>query len=228
MVKILLVTAESAVLSSWQTAAGSRGYVLDIALSGAEALERAVSGHPDAIVIGLSAGDAVLLENELQGALRSFVPCIAVTPSDLTVPDAVLSRVAALLLPGRILIAEDDRQMSAILSQVLARSGFEVRTAYDGVETLREIRAFKPHLLVLDIMLPVIDGFHVCQTINDDHTLAVRPKVVIISGRGSDWDQNLGAACGAELYLVKPFTNACFLEKVREIMKGIPDQARRR
>jgi DNA-binding response OmpR family regulator len=118
----------------------------------------------------------------------------------------------------RALIAEDDRQMAAILQLLLEKTGWTVRCAYDGEEALRVIKTWKPHLLVLDIMLPVIDGFHVCQTMNDDHAYDPRPQVIITSGRGSDWDQNLGSACGAAWYLVKPFTNAEFVARVQQVM----------
>jgi DNA-binding response OmpR family regulator len=118
----------------------------------------------------------------------------------------------------RILIAEDDRQMSAILSMILSKSGCEIRAVYDGAEALREIKGWQPHLVVLDVMLPVIDGFHICQTINEKPVAGYRPKILIVSGRGSDWDQNLGIACGAEDYLVKPFNNVDFLRRVLEIL----------
>src|SRR3989339_244529 len=115
----------------------------------------------------------------------------------------------------RILIGEDDRQMSAIYQVLLTNQGYEVACAYDGAEVLRLLKSWQPHLLVLDVMLPVLDGFHVCQTINQDHSFDPRPKILIVSGRGSEWDQNLGAACGVEDYLVKPFNNKVFLEKVQ-------------
>lgn len=227
MAKILLVTGDNGTLASWQKAAAEQGHTLDIALSGGEALERAAAGGPAAVIIGGFDGDPALLQRELRRLLPPSVPCFTAPSADPANAAVVFAQIASALAPGRILVAEDDRQMSAILSMVLVKSGFEVRTVHDGVAALREIRSWQPHLLVLDIMLPVIDGFHVCQTINEDHSLALRPKVVIISGRGSDWDQNLGAACGAELYLVKPFSNALFLEKVKEIMDALPPEERR-
>jgi DNA-binding response OmpR family regulator len=74
-------------------------------------------------------------------------------------------------------------------------------------------------------MLPVVDGFHICQTINEDHSFDPRPKILIVSGRGSDWDQNLGTACGAEDYLVKPFSNQHFVEKVNQILSVRSDRS---
>ena len=120
----------------------------------------------------------------------------------------------------RILIAEDDRQMSSLLKTVLAKDGFAVTSANDGAEAIRQIKSFQPHLIVLDIQLPVIDGFHICRMLGDDPTLAQRPKILVITGRSSDWDQKLGAACGVEGYLVKPFSHRVFIENVRSILAG--------
>ncbi len=123
----------------------------------------------------------------------------------------------------KVLVAEDDRQMSAIFCAVLKKQGYAVESVFDGAEALKVLRSWKPHLVVLDVMLPVVDGFHVCQTVNEDHSFDPRPKILIVSGRGSDWDQNLGAACGAEDYLVKPFSNQYFLDKVKGIAAARSD-----
>jgi DNA-binding response OmpR family regulator len=120
----------------------------------------------------------------------------------------------------RILVAEDDRQMSAILETMLAKSGYAVAVAYDGAEALQQIKTFCPHLVILDIELPVIDGFHICQVINEDHALPVHPKILIISGRSGAWEKKLGAACGAAGYLVKPFKHTDLLENTRRILAG--------
>jgi DNA-binding response OmpR family regulator len=120
--------------------------------------------------------------------------------------------------PFRVLIAEDDRQMSNIFSAVLKKQGYEVESVFDGAEALRMVRSWQPHLVVLDVMLPIVDGFHICQTVNEDHSFDPRPKILIVSGRGSEWDQNLGAACGAEDYMVKPFSNQSLADKVKQIL----------
>jgi DNA-binding response OmpR family regulator len=67
-------------------------------------------------------------------------------------------------------------------------------------------------------MLPVIDGFHLCQKLDEDHSIELKPMIVIISGRESDWDKNLGKACGAESYFVKPIDHAAFIHKIEEIL----------
>lgn len=122
---------------------------------------------------------------------------------------------------ARILICEDDREMAEILNLVLGKTNHEVRVIHNGIEALECIKTWRPQLLVLDIMLPGIDGFHICQTIKEDHSFESLPSVLIISSRATDWDKNLGAACGAEDYLVKPFTTADFLQKVNKIISDM-------
>jgi len=219
MDKILLVTNDAGVISLWRDTATAQGYALDVAISGEEALSRAQGGNPLAIVIGsVELPQQVILEQLKRSPATASIPTLCVEAEQLGAPEQVIARLKGMMASHRVLVAEDDRQMSMILSMVLEKAGYKVKQTHDGAETLREIKAWHPHLLVLDIMLPVLDGFHVCQTINEDHSFEPRPRVLIISGRGSDWDQNLGAACGADDYMVKPINHVVFLEKVRAIV----------
>jgi DNA-binding response OmpR family regulator len=222
MIKILLVTNDTGVVSAWQKLLTDSGYHMDVALSAEEAIERSSLDAPRLILLSKVENAAQTLVQQLkQHPVTAAIPVITRDAAEINRPDVILTALRTALIPRRILIAEDDRQMASILSMILEKSGFEVKTTYDGVETLHEIKSWHPHLLVLDVMLPVIDGFHICQTMNEDASFDPVPKVLIISGRSSDWDQNLGAACGAEYYLVKPFSNALFLEKVKEIIQTI-------
>jgi DNA-binding response OmpR family regulator len=223
MAKILLVTNNAKAIAPWQIAAAREGYALDTALSGGEALGRAVSGRPGLILLArIETSPEVFVQQLRQNPASATIPVVHITPEEETAPDATLASVRSRLSARRILIAEDDRQMANLLAMVLKGSGYEVKLTHDGVEALREIKAWHPHILVLDIMLPIIDGFHVCQTMNEDHSFDPVPKVMIISGRSSDWDQNLGEACGAEHYLVKPFSNTVFLQKIQEMITSLP------
>lgn len=216
MAKILLVTNNTGVMSAWQTILPGNGYELDVALSGHEAQGRAASGHPDAILVGPLESDVTLFEQQLRhNEATAAIPIIGIGALDR---EQVLARIRAALVRRKILIAEDDRQMAAVLAVLLEKSGYSVRAVHDGAEALREVKSWRPDLLVLDVMLPLLDGFHVCQSMNDDLSLDHVPRVIIVSGRASDWDQNLGAACGAEQYIVKPFSNDFFLQKVKETL----------
>ena len=218
MKKILFVTNEPKYVHAWEKTLTSNGFEFDVALSASEALDRAESGHPDIIVLDRTETAPEVLINEIKQNKKIFnIQVIKISPDQSGNPDAMLARLKALLAPKKVLIAEDDRQMADVMAMILTTSGFVVKLTHDGVETLKEIKTWHPRLLILDIMLPLVDGFHICQTMNEDHAFDPKPKVLIVSGRGSDWDQNLGAACGAEDYIVKPFKNDYFLQKVSEI-----------
>jgi len=221
MKKVLFVTSEPKYVATWKKTITANGFEFDVALSASEALDRALSGNPNIIVLDRTeTAPEILIASLKKNKKAGNIQLIKLSPDQSGNPEAALARIKAILAPKKVLIAEDDRQMAGILEMVLLQSGFVVKNTYDGVETLREIKSWRPHLLVLDIMLPLVDGFHICQSINEDHTFDPKPKVLIVSGRASDWDQNLGAACGAEHYLVKPFKNELFLEKVKEILSA--------
>ncbi|MFH1369419.1 MAG: response regulator [Elusimicrobiota bacterium] len=219
--KILLITDDAKNLKQIEQALAAEGFELDVAISSQEGILRATTGNPLAVILksGEFSHDSYI--KQLKHATEQSGTPVVVASSDAGWPESVLKAVKKALTPHRILIAEDDRQMAEILKSVLSHSGYEVRMTFDGAETLKEIKSWSPHLMVLDIMLPVMDGFHVCQAVSEDHTIEPKPRVLIISGRGSEWDQSLGSACGAEDYLVKPFTNAVFLEKVNGIFSDI-------
>lgn len=222
MIHILLVTNDESLLGIWREPPLPEGFAVECAVSGAFGLARACAIRPSIILAGpLEVAPDVFAAQIEHNSTTRAVPLLILDKAVLSDPAAALKLVAGALEQKRILIAEDDRQMSAILKTMLAKSGYAATVAHDGAETLAQIKTLFPHLIILDIELPVIDGFHICQVINEDLTLPVRPKVLIISGRSSDWDKQLGAACGADGYLVKPFSHTELLENVRRIVAGV-------
>lgn len=221
--KILLITAKPSNITGLSAVFTAAGYEFDAALYGKEGLARASSGKPDLILFhSTDTPSDIYIKQLKKDTIASKTPVIQIDDSEACDPEKALALARRVFEPYRVLIAEDDRQMSDILKAILVKNKYEVKTAYDGAEALKEIRSWRPRLIVMDIMLPIIDGFHVCQAMAEDESITPRPKVLIISGRGSDWDQKLGAACGAEDYLVKPFSNASFLDKVNEIFVNEP------
>jgi CheY-like chemotaxis protein len=221
MITILLATSEPSLFSVWKDIQLPPGFSIELARSGAQALSRACVGQPSIILVGPleTAADVFTAQIE-QNSQTRLIPFRVVDTDTLADAAAVVDLVTRALEQKRILIAEDDRQMSSILRSLLGKSGYAVSVANDGAEALQQIKQFSPHLVVLDIELPIIDGFHICQLVNEDHTLALRPKILIISGRSSAWDKKLGDACGADGYLVKPFNHVDLLENVRRILAG--------
>ena len=107
----------------------------------------------------------------------------------------------------RILIVEDDRQLSMFISEALATldPAPEVDVAYDGFEAGRKLQRWQPHLVLLDLMLPGIDGFAICRALKDDpSTRAIR--IVAMTGYDSADNVRRILAAGAEICLSKPFS----------------------
>ena len=113
----------------------------------------------------------------------------------------------------RILIVDDEPNIVTALDYLLQRSGYEVRIASNGAEALRELQAFAPDLVLLDVMMPQKSGYDVCQRIRE------RPdwsgiKIVILSAKGRDAEVSKGLALGADLYITKPFSNAELVARI--------------
>jgi two-component system, OmpR family, alkaline phosphatase synthesis response regulator PhoP len=102
----------------------------------------------------------------------------------------------------KVLLAEDDKFISRAYQDGLARAGIQVIAAYDGKEALEKLRSEKPNMLLLDLIMPVKDGFEVLTEMNMDETLKKIP-VIILSNLGQDSDMQKGAEMGVKKYLVK-------------------------
>ena len=105
---------------------------------------------------------------------------------------------------GSVLVVEDDREINELVGAYAQIAGFEYRRALDGATGLREAHARVPAAVVLDLMLPDIDGFEVCARLKKEADTRQVP-VIILSALGGEADQKRGRACGAVAYLVKPF-----------------------
>jgi len=115
----------------------------------------------------------------------------------------------------RILVVDDDPKILKALEQALQQEGYEVARATDGVEALRQVREFKPDLVILDIMLPKMDGFDVCSQLQ---TMGPVP-CLILSARGEEMDKVVGFNLGADDYLTKPFRLSELILRVRAILR---------
>ena len=116
----------------------------------------------------------------------------------------------------RVLIAEDEPNIVESLSFVLEREGFAVRAVLDGEAALRELRADAPDLLVLDLMLPRMNGFEVLTAVKSDPALAAVP-VIVLTAKGQAQDRRMVEEIGAEGFMTKPFSNREIVERVREL-----------
>jgi DNA-binding response OmpR family regulator len=113
-----------------------------------------------------------------------------------------------------VLVVEDEPNIVLCLSFLLEQAGYSVATAADGEEALAKARAQRPDTILLDIMLPGVDGYEVCQEIREDPDLAEVP-IIILTARGRDVDREKGISLGATEYIVKPFSTADVLARVK-------------
>lgn len=118
----------------------------------------------------------------------------------------------------RILVVDDEIYIVHILEFSLTMEGYEVVTASDGEEALRRLEEDHPDLIVLDIMMPRMDGYEVCRRIREDEETRDLP-VILLSAKGRAIDKELGLEVGADDYIVKPFSPRRLLEKIRELLE---------
>ncbi len=124
----------------------------------------------------------------------------------------------------KILIVEDETTLAETLAENLAEEGYEVLTAGDGESGLALIREQLPDLIILDIMLPVLDGLSACRIIRKDATISHIP-IIMLTARGAEVDKIIGLESGADDYIVKPFGLGEFLARVRAVMRRSPGRA---
>ena len=117
----------------------------------------------------------------------------------------------------KVLIADDEPNIVISLEFLMKREGHEVHVARDGPAALEAIRRERPALVLLDVMMPGMSGFEVCQAVRADESLA-GVKIVMLSAKGRDTDLAKGSALGADAYMTKPFSTRELAEKVREML----------
>ena len=128
----------------------------------------------------------------------------------------------------RILVVDDEPLIVKMLAKHLEEEGFSVITAGDGYEGLTRARAESPDLILLDIILPRLNGYEVCTMLKQD-TRHQRIPIVMLTAKGKEKDEQLGRSCGANVYLTKPFRIQPLLEQIRLLLvaPGAADDAAR-
>lgn len=118
----------------------------------------------------------------------------------------------------RLLLVDDEADLVEMVKFRLEALGYEVLTAFDGQEALDKARKEKPDLIILDLMLPKIDGYKVCRMIKFDEKYKKIP-VIIFTARAQDSDKKTGEEVGADSYLTKPFDPHVLVAKIKELLK---------
>lgn len=117
----------------------------------------------------------------------------------------------------KILIADDEPNIVISLEFLMRRSGYQVKTASDGETALRQLTEFKPDLILLDIMLPLRNGFEVCQKLRENPDWS-NVKIVMLTAKGREVEVAKGLALGADVYITKPFATRDLLANVQRLL----------
>ena len=120
----------------------------------------------------------------------------------------------------KVLVVDDDAKTVELVRLYLDRDGYQVLTAYDGVEALRLARQGSPDLIVLDLMLPDIDGLEVCRTLRRESDV----PIIMLTARTTDRDKLAGLDLGADDYVTKPFSPKELVARVRAVLRRLPGE----
>jgi phosphate regulon transcriptional regulator PhoB len=121
-------------------------------------------------------------------------------------------------IAARILVAEDERDVAELIRYTLAREGFEVILATNGADALRQAREGRPDLVLLDLMLPQVNGWELCRRLKQDPTTRTLP-VIMVTARAEEGDKVLGFEVGADDYVTKPFSTRELVARVRAVVR---------
>ncbi|MBO5175875.1 MAG: response regulator transcription factor [Lachnospiraceae bacterium] len=115
----------------------------------------------------------------------------------------------------KILIVDDDTNIAELISLYLTKECFETRMVEDGEEALKAFEEFQPNLILLDLMLPGIDGYEVCRTVRKTSSV----PIIMLSAKGEIFDKVLGLELGADDYMIKPFDSKELVARVKAVLR---------
>ena len=117
----------------------------------------------------------------------------------------------------KILVVDDEEPIAKILEFNLAQNGYQVELAFDGEQALAKADSFQPDLVILDIMLPKLDGWQVCQRLRQETTV----PIIMLTAKDEETDKVLGLELGADDYVTKPFSPRELLARVRALLRRV-------
>ena len=118
---------------------------------------------------------------------------------------------------GKILVVDDEVYIVHILDFSLGVEGYDVMTAFDGEQALAKVAQDKPDLIVLDIMMPKLDGYETCKRLKSDAATRDIP-IILLSAKGRNVDQKVGFEVGADDYITKPFSPRKLVDRINSIL----------
>ena len=121
---------------------------------------------------------------------------------------------------GTILIADDNKQISSVLAEYAKKEGYTPVLAENGKEAIEKFHDTNPDIMLLDVMMPMIDGFEVCREIRKTSNT----PIIMITARGEDFEKIMGLDIGADDYIVKPFSPGEVMARVRAVLRRITNE----
>jgi len=118
----------------------------------------------------------------------------------------------------QLLIIEDDRSLAGVVEYNFSNAGYEVFCAHDGQDGINQARNKRPDIILLDLMIPVIDGVEVCRRLRAESATREIP-IIMVTAKSEETDQLIGFSVGADDYVVKPFSVRVLLEKVKTLLR---------
>ncbi len=115
----------------------------------------------------------------------------------------------------KILVVDDDEHIAELISLYLNKEGYETKEVYSGRKAIEEFSNFSPHLVLLDIMLPEIDGYQICREIRKISSV----PIIMLTAKGEVFDKVLGLELGADDYIVKPFDSKELVARVKAVLR---------
>jgi DNA-binding response OmpR family regulator len=138
--------------------------------------------------------------------------------------DGADTRIEAPAATPHVMIVEDEDNIALALATVLGREGWRLSRVADGAAALPAIRDERPDLVILDVMLPSVSGYEICQRVRLDATLA-ETRILIMTARGNAIERRKGLALGADGFVAKPFDLRDLVGQVRRLLAGGADAA---
>ena len=117
----------------------------------------------------------------------------------------------------KILVVDDEKSIADAIAYAFKREGYSIETAYDGEEALKKIETFKPHVVILDVMMPKMNGYEVCKKLGDRDDLGI----VMLTAKNDIVDKVLGLELGADDYIVKPFDIREILARTKSLIRRL-------
>lgn len=121
----------------------------------------------------------------------------------------------------KVLIVDDEPNIVISLEFLMKKEGYEVTVARDGQEAVERIQADRPDLVVLDVMMPKMNGFEVCETIRKDPGLN-DIRILMLTAKGREAEVNKGLSLGADAYMPKPFSTHELVDKAKGLLDAMP------